>query len=128
MRIEHIGINVENPVELAAWYVENLRMKVVRKLGAPTHTHFLQDSAGASTLEVYHNTAAPVPDYRVQDPLVLHIAFAAEDVAGARDRLVAAGATPVGDIMALPNGDELAMVRDPWGIPLQVAKRSDPWS
>lgn len=127
MRIEHIGINVEDPVKLAAWYVENLGMKIVRKLGAPTYTHFLQDSAGASTLEVYHNTSAPVPDYRTQDPLVLHIAFAADDVPGARDRLITAGATPEGDLMTLASGDELAMVRDPWGIPVQLARRAEPW-
>jgi uncharacterized glyoxalase superfamily protein PhnB len=60
------------------------------------------------------------------DPLVLHLAFAVEDVGGARARLLAAGASPVGEVAVTPEGDQMAMLRDPWGFPIQVVKRARP--
>jgi uncharacterized glyoxalase superfamily protein PhnB len=49
------------------------------------------------------------------NPLALHLAFYAEDVEAAREKLIAAGATPEGDIRHREDGDVLAMHRDPWG-------------
>ena len=40
--------------------------------------------------------------------------------------LIAAGATPAGDLQTNDSGDTFAMVRDPWGIPLQLMRRRDP--
>ena len=65
-------------------------------------------------------------NYAAMHPQVLHIAFAVEDVDETRARLVAAGATPEGEVTRLENGDLLAFLRDPWGIPLQLAKRGQP--
>jgi len=77
-------------------------------------------------LEFYNNPKAEVPDYRQIHPLVLHLAFTAADVAAARARLLAAGATPEGDIAVTSGGDEIAMLRDPWGLPLQLLRRRTP--
>ena len=60
------------------------------------------------------------------DPLVLHVAFAPDDVPSTRARLLAAGATPVGDVVVTPAGDQFAMLRDPWGLALQLARRARP--
>jgi glyoxylase I family protein len=60
------------------------------------------------------------------DPLLLHLAFRANDVAAERARLIAAGATPVGDVMTNETGDTVAMLRDPWGLAVQLVKRIDP--
>lgn len=60
------------------------------------------------------------------DPLLLHIAFVCEDLAATTKRLVAAGATLVAGPELLPSGDELAMLRDPWGLAIQLAKRATP--
>jgi uncharacterized glyoxalase superfamily protein PhnB len=60
------------------------------------------------------------------DPLVLHVAFAPDDVRATRERLIAAGAVPVGDVVVTPTGDEFAMLRDPWGLALQLARRARP--
>ena len=49
-----------------------------------------------------------------------------DDVAAARRTLLAAGATPVGEITVTPDGDELAMLRDPWGFAVQLARRGTP--
>jgi glyoxylase I family protein len=127
MNIEHTGLNVPAPAEMARWYVANLGMKVVRASGGAAQTHFLADSAGRTMLEVYRNMSAPVPDYSSMDPLVLHICFTPdEDLGVARDRLLAAGATAVGEIAVTASGDRLAMLRDPWGVPIQLAKRGQP--
>jgi len=60
------------------------------------------------------------------DPLVLHIAFMVEDVKGIREKLIAAGATSIGDVSTIPSGDEIAMLRDPWGVAIQFIKRAEP--
>ncbi len=76
-------------------------------------------------LEIYAGTL-PVPDYRAMDPALLHVAFAAEDVEATRARLIAAGASAVAETVVTPAGDRFAMLRDPWGLPLQLARRARP--
>lgn len=124
MHIEHTALNVQDPVHFADWYVRHLGMEIVMNLDKPPHTHFLRGAPGQAMLEVYHNTDAPVPDYTAMDPLILHIAFASEHVKEDRERLVAAGATPAGDVDHLPNGDTVAMLRDPWGMAIQLVHRT----
>jgi uncharacterized glyoxalase superfamily protein PhnB len=60
------------------------------------------------------------------NPLVLHLAFAAADIRAAHQRLVAAGAEPLGEISANPAGDQLAFLRDPWGLTVQLIQRVTP--
>jgi len=126
MDIEHIGYVVRDPVEAARWYVEHLGLRVVRSTGAPTHTHFLADGSGHVMIEIYNNPAVEVPDYRAIHFLVLHLAFECADVDAARRRLLDAGATPDGDVTRAPDGDVIAVVRDPWGFAVQLAKRGRP--
>ena len=57
-------------------------------------------------------------------PMRFHLAFAAGDPDAARAALVAAGATFVEE-QALADGSRLLMLRDPWGLPLQLCKRDD---
>ena len=125
MRIEHVAFNVADPVALCAWYVQHLGMTIVRKLDVAPFTHFLADSEGRTVLEVYRQTV-PVPDYAAMDPLVLHVAFSTADVAGERARLLAAGATPAGEITTTPAGDVMTFVRDPWGGVVQLVARAVP--
>jgi glyoxylase I family protein len=126
MKIEHAAFLVSDPVAMASWYREHLGMKVVRSTGAPSFTHFLADSVGSVMIEVYRNDHLAIPDYRSFDPLVVHVAFAADDLEQARTRLLRAGATAEGEITVSPNGDQLAMLRDPWGLPVQLARRKVP--
>jgi glyoxylase I family protein len=123
MKIEHVAFNVAEPVATARWYIDHLGMRPVRTFGPPTHTHFLTDANGESMIEIYNNSKAAVPDYRKIDPLILHLAFAADDVRATRTRLLRAGATAEGDVTVADNGDELAMLRDPWGFAIQLVKR-----
>lgn len=126
IRLEHIAINVKNPIAMAEWYCKNLGMRIVRTGPAPVNTRFISDAGGNMMLELYNNPPDAVPDYGSMDPLVFHIAFMVDDVKGIRDKLITAGAVPVGDVSILQNGDELAVVRDPWGIAIQLIKRAEP--
>ena len=125
MKLEHVALLVADPVAVAEWYEAHLGMRVVRTGDAPGHARFLADDAGASVLEIYAGTP-PLPAYASMDPLVLHVAFAADDVGATRARLIAAGATPVGEVVVTPAGDGFAMLRDPWGLALQLARRARP--
>jgi glyoxylase I family protein len=126
MNIEHMALNVPDPVRMAAWYVQHLGMRVVRKQEQAPFTHFIADESGRVVLELYHHVKAVIPDYAKLDPLSLHIAFLAADVAGERQRLIAAGATPAGDIVTTESGDVMTFVRDPWNVTVQLVKRLKP--
>ena len=126
MRIEHAAYQVADPRATADWYAKHLGMTVKRKQDASPFGHFLADSTGTAMLEFYRHASLEVPDYRKIDPLLLHVAFYAPDVAAARANLIAAGATPEGDVVVAPNGDHLAMLRDPWGFAVQLVRRANP--
>src|SRR5262245_26985034 len=104
MNIEHIALNVADPTAMAEWYTRHLGMRVVRKPPGETQAHFLADAAGQTVLELYRNPSAAIPDYAAMDPMTLHVAFAVVDVKRERGRLLAAGATAVGDVTTADNG------------------------
>ena len=126
MRIEHMAFNVPDPVAMTQWYEQHLGMKTVRSFGPPNHTRFVADASGQTMLELYRNLKASVPDYRKLDPLVMHLAFHVDDVAATRARLLKAGATAEGETSKTDSGDDLAMLRDPWGFAIQLVKRAVP--
>ena len=127
MKLEHVALLVADPPAMARWYEENLGMRVVKRSDEPPgHARFLADSAGTSVLETYASDVHPIPDYRAMDPALLHVAFATTEIVTTRDRLIAAGATPVGEIAQNAAGDRFAMLRDPWGLALQLADRARP--
>ena len=127
MKIEHVAFNVADPRAVAKWYVENLGMRIVRKGDGPQWGHFLADSSGQSVIEIYHNDTVPTPDYASMAQVTLHLALVSRDVAADRQRLLAAGATAEGEIFK-SGEDEIASMRDPWGFPIQLARRAKPLS
>lgn len=122
MKIEHFGFNVAAPVETAAWYVEHLAMTVAKKLDLSPYTHFLTDSSGSVMIEIYNNPKDPVINYSEIKPLTLHLAFVSEDPASDKEKLVSAGAVFLNE-SHFKDGSHLVMLRDPWGIPIQLCKR-----
>jgi hypothetical protein len=54
-----------------------------------------------------------------------HMAFVSEDPESDKAKLLSAGATPVDD-QVLEDGSRLVMMRDPWGLAIQLCKRSQP--
>jgi glyoxylase I family protein len=126
LKIEHTAYQVEDPIAVARWYVTHLGMALKRSFAESPFGQFIADDGGAVMLEFYNNPKVAVPDYRLINPLVLHIAFTTDDVAATRERLLAAGATSEGDIQTTDFGDEMAMLRDPWGLPVQLVRRKAP--
>ena len=123
MLIEHIAFNVPDPVSMADWYCRNLEMRLVRSFEAPNYGRFLADARGGTTLEFYRNLAVAVPDYAAQDARVMHIAFEVLDLDATCARLATAGASIEAPPGTSPEGDQLAMLRCPWGLPLQLVIR-----
>lgn len=126
LHFEHFAINTSDPGAMAKWYCEHLGMQVVRQGDAIHHMHFLADASGRVVLEIYCNPPDQVPDYRSMNPLLLHLAFAVSDIDATRARLLEAGASAEGDAFKTPNGDYIAMLRDPWGFCIQFCKRAEP--
>ena len=126
MDIEHVALIVEDPASVANWYAAHLGLRVVRKDEGPAQMRFLAEGSGHVMLEVYRSAKLEVPDYAAMDPLMLHVAFSADDVAGTRKRLIDAGARPVGEVITGSAGDTLALLRDPWGLAIQLVKRATP--
>jgi glyoxylase I family protein len=126
MTIEHIALTHPDPVGAADWYSKNLGCTVLKSMSETPYTHFIQLPGAQVMLEIYNNPVAPPPDYAAMHTLTLHIAFWSEDVAGDRERLLAAGATPVDGVETTPEGFVLCLLRDPWGVPLQLINRPEP--
>jgi glyoxylase I family protein len=126
MQIEHLGISVPDPAAAARWYVEHAGCTLLRAATEGTYAHFLLLPGGGVTFELFRSPDAPVPDYYQVHPLQGHLAFRTDDIEGTRASLVAAGATAEGELVEAPGGDRYAMLRDPWGVPLQLVTRAQP--
>ena len=125
MKLEHTAFNVADPKGVAAWYEQNLGMKVVRQKDVPPYMLFLADESGTSMIEIYNKPSDQVPDYGSMDPLIFHLAFVSNDPTADKERLLKAGARLVEE-MHTDAGDHLVMIRDPWGHALQLCKRKEP--
>ncbi|WP_192820347.1 VOC family protein [Rufibacter sp. LB8] len=125
MKLEHFALNVEDPVAMAAWYIKHLGMEAVRQMKEAPFTTFLADDSGQIMVEIYLNPAHEVPPYRTMNPLLVHLAFVSENPTVDQERLCAAGASLVSD-QHLEDGSHLIMLRDPWGLALQLCKRGTP--
>ena len=123
MKIEHFAYQVAEPVAAANWYGEQLGFTVKRASDSPVPVRFLADETGQVMLEIYNNPTVETPDYASMDPLLLHLAFVCDDVPGTVERLVGAGASKVSGPEKLESGDQLAMLRDPWGLAIQLCRR-----
>ncbi|MEX0653194.1 MAG: VOC family protein [Phycisphaeraceae bacterium] len=127
MHFEHFALNVSDPVAMGRWYCEHLGLTArVAKTDTPTCVHFLADASGRVVMEMYHNAACPVPDYANEDPLRFHFAFVSQDVEADKARLLTAGATSCKDEV-LPDGSRVVTLRDPWGVPVQLVRRTTPF-
>lgn len=123
MKFEHFALNVADKSEAESWYTEHLGLSVVRSV--PGNMSFLADSTGRVILEIYQKSETKVLPYADMHPLMMHVAFAVDDVEEEAKRLQAAGATLI-DGPNVVKGDTLAMLRDPFGMALQLVQRQEP--
>lgn len=127
MKFEHFGINVPRPQEMAAWYVRHFNMSIVRAMNNETFTHFLADVSGRVVMELYANNTVEIPDYSKQHPLRFHFAFEVDDPEKFSESIIDDGATFFEE-QKTNDGSHLMMLRDPWGIPLQICRRGKPFN
>jgi glyoxylase I family protein len=126
MKFEHFALNVPDTRAHAAWYVAHAGFTIARQRAEAPFTTFLADSTGRTVVELYSNPAAAMTEFAAQHPLVFHFALVSADARTDRARLTAAGATLVGED-SLPDGSFLVMLRDPWGVALQLCQRANPF-
>lgn len=125
MKIEHVAFNVADPIAVADWYVKHMGMTIVRKLEGGPNTHFLADNSGQVMIEIYNNPPDQVPDYASMNPLLLHLAFVCPNPTEKRAELEKAGASFAEEVL-IKDGSQLVMMRDPWGLAIQLCKRGTP--
>ncbi|WP_339755709.1 VOC family protein [Algoriphagus aquimarinus] len=125
MKFEHFALNVSDAPAAAIWYEEHLGLKVVKKMTESPFMTFLADDSGKVMIEIYSNPKGETLDFAALHPLAVHLALVSEDPNADRDRLVNAGAKVISDDI-LPDGSHLVMVKDPWGLALQLCKRAVP--
>lgn len=126
MIFEHFALNVPDSRAAASWYVDHLGLKVVRAKAEAPYTHFLADSTGRVFVELYTNPTDPIPEYAQQHPLRFHFAFTVPDARAECARLQQAGAALMVE-EGFPDGTLLIMMRDPWGVPVQLCQRAQPF-
>ena len=125
MTFEHFALNVSKSVEMGQWYIDNCEMKLVKSMDKYPFTRFLADKSGQIVLEIYSNTSQRIPEYNKQHPLEFHFALKVDNPMVAKNKLIEAGAK-VEEEIKLDDGSHLIMLRDPFGIPLQLVKRGKP--
>ncbi|HWA11404.1 MAG TPA: VOC family protein [Opitutaceae bacterium] len=126
MKFEHFALNVSDARAMSRWYVDHVGFKILRQREDAPYTHFLGDEAGRVVVELYSNPKALIPDYSGTHPLTFHFAVYTTDAQAERRRLEKAGATLFLED-PLPDGSLLIMMRDPWGVPLQLCQRKQPF-
>jgi uncharacterized glyoxalase superfamily protein PhnB len=125
-RLEHFELNIPDPPGMVKWYVQNLEMNVMRQGGPPVYGSFVADAGGNMMMELQRNDAHPVLDSSTLQHLSVHVAFLVGNVRATRDSLIEAGASLVEQMRETGGGDQILVLRDPWGLPIQIIRRSAP--
>ena len=126
MKIEHFAYQVQDAAVVGEWYCRQLGFYIKREKDDPFPVRFLADESGQVMIEIYSNPAVPVPDYAAMDPLILHMAFICSEIPATVTRLTSEGAPLLSGPETTPDGDALAMLRDPWGFAVQLCARRTP--
>jgi catechol 2,3-dioxygenase-like lactoylglutathione lyase family enzyme len=127
MKIEHFGMVVPAPHTMAQWYVDNLGFSIERQAGDNSAgLAFIADSSRQVMVELFARKDLTPLDYASLPPAMVHIAVSSDDPDADIARLQQAGATLVEDNKNSGAADRLAFLRDPWGVVIQLVKRSKP--
>ena len=126
MVFEHIALNVKNIKDIRDWYVANVGLKVVSEQTEAPFMTFFADSSGRVILELYCRPDEEITDFKTKHPLTFHMAFVSQNAVTDKIRLLDKGASFVEEITK-EDGSYLVMLRDPWGMPLQLCQRTKPF-
>jgi len=122
LAFEHFALNLKNPTEVSDWYCMHLQMKKVVEKDTAPFVNFLADAENRVVCEMYYQPDFPITDFKKEHHLTFHFAFKTDDAEMLKNKLIEAGATLVDDT-GLIDGSHLVMLRDPWGLPLQLCQR-----
>jgi glyoxylase I family protein len=123
--IEHIGICVEKPIEMANWYHEVLGFNIqFSAQDKEKGVAFLTDGSDRVMLEL-----GKVPNILpltkgMSHHLQLHIALKSDDPDKDAEFLVSKGATFIEKCPIKMPGENLVVLSDPWGNTIQLVRRS----
>jgi catechol-2,3-dioxygenase len=124
MSIEHIGLCVDEPFDMADWYVKNLNFTILKKDGSKNDgVVFIEDSKGKTILELYNAPGIERINFSSLTPLQFHIAIEVENPYEKSLDLEKVGAKIEGESIRNNYKGEKYMVRDPWGVTLQILNR-----
>ena len=123
--IEHIGIAVEKPIEMANWYQETLGFNIeFSAQDQEKGVAFLTDGSHKVMLEF-----GKIPDVLpltkgLSHHLQLHIALSSVDPDKDAEYLVSKGAAFIEKCPIRRPGENLIVLSDPWGNTIQLVKRN----
>jgi len=124
--IEHIGISVSNPTEMAKWYQDNLSCKILfmsENDNGDNAGAFISDESDSTILELFKlPNIAPIKN-ELKNPLQLHVAFKSQNPDEDCKRLIKVGATFIEECLVKHEGEKLLLLKDPWGNIIQLVKR-----
>jgi catechol 2,3-dioxygenase-like lactoylglutathione lyase family enzyme len=123
MVFEHFAVNVTDVKKVVHWYTTNLGLRIASEQKAPPFMTFLADATGRVIIEFYHRPDAVITDFVAADPLTFHVAFVSENAQIDRERLEKQGAVFIEEIVK-EDGTHIVMLRDPFGMPLQLCQRA----
>ena len=124
-RIEHIGICVEEPIEMAEWYHETLGFNI--KFSAQDEEKgvaFLTDGSDRVMLEFGRVPNVMPLTKGISHHLQFHIALASEDPDKEADYLASKGAKFIEKCPIKRPGENLIVLSDPWGNTIQLVNRN----
>ncbi|HWQ20885.1 MAG TPA: VOC family protein [Methanotrichaceae archaeon] len=122
--IEHIGICVEEPIEMANWYRETLGFNI--KFSAQDEEKgvaFVTDGSDKVMLELGKVPNVLPLTNGMSHHLQLHIALKSEDPDEEAEYLVSKGARFIEKCSIKRPGENLVVLSDPWGNTIQLVKR-----
>lgn len=124
--IEHIGISVEKPMEMADWYQDTLGFNI--KFSAEDEEKgvaFLTDCSDKVMLELGKIPNVSPLAGRMNHHLQLHIALRSADPDKDAEYLVSNGANFIEKCPIRRPGENLIVLNDPWGNTIQLVKRNE---
>jgi catechol-2,3-dioxygenase len=124
--IEHIGISVDKPIDMANWYQDTLGFNI--KFSAEDEEKgvaFLTDCTDKVMLELGKIPNVSPLAGRMNHHLQLHIALTSADPDKDAEYLVSKGAKFIERCPIKRPGENLIVLRDPWGNTIQLVKRSE---
>lgn len=123
MTFEHFALNVIDIHGVVNWYCTHLGLTINSQQTESPFMTFLADSTGRVVIELYKREDELAEDFTERHPLTFHIAFVSDNSEEDKQRLLKAGASFFEEVFK-DDGSHLVMMRDPWGLPLQLCQRA----